>query len=169
MNKNNNTINLSQKNENGIDLNKIITIYKDKEDVAQEINSSILRYIIENIIKEEQLKVNNSIAIEFKALTKEEAKQQIEELSKFRSNITELRQVSSEEFITDNYSMITNKIVESLTQSYKDISVIKKDGFIKMKSEVESTVIEINEKNILVKVNKVIKYFKNKNLQHDVI
>jgi len=34
MNKNNNTINLSQKNENGTDLNKIITIYKDKEDVA---------------------------------------------------------------------------------------------------------------------------------------
>jgi len=169
MNKNNNTINLSHKNENGTDLNEIITIYKDKEDVAQEINSPILRHIIENVIKEEHLKVNNSIAIEFKALTKEEAKQQIEELSKFRSDITELRQVSSEECITDNYSTITNKIVESLTQSYKDISVIKEDGFIKMKSEVESTVIEINEEDTLVKVNKVIEYFKNKNLQHDAI
>jgi len=51
MNKNNNTINLSQKNENGTDLNEIITIYKDKEDVAQEINSPILRHIIENVIK----------------------------------------------------------------------------------------------------------------------
>jgi len=121
------------KNENSTDLNEIITIYKDKEDVAQEINSPILRHIIENIIKEEQLKVNNSIAIEFKALTKEEAKQQIEELSKFRLDITELRQVSSEDCITDNYSMITNKIVKSLTQSYKDISVIKEDGFIKIK------------------------------------
>ena len=77
MNKNNNTINLSQKNENGTDFNKIITIYKDKEDVVQEINSPISRHIIENIIKEEQLKVNNSIAIEFKTLTKEEAKQQL--------------------------------------------------------------------------------------------
>jgi len=84
MNKNNNTINLSQKNENGTDLNEIITIYKDKEDVAQKINSPILRHIIENIIKEEQLKVNNSIAIEFKGLTKKEAKQQIEELSNLK-------------------------------------------------------------------------------------
>ena len=121
------------KNENSTDLNEIITIYKDKEDVAQEIKSPILRHIIENIIKEEQLKVNNSIAIEFKALTKEEAKQQIEELSKFRLDITEWRQVSSEDCIIDNYSMITNKIVKSLTQSYKDISVIKEDGFIKIK------------------------------------
>ena len=62
--------------------------------------------------------------------------------------------------------MITNQIVESLTQSYKDISIIKKNGFIKMKSEVKSTVIEINEKDTLVKV---IEYFKNKNLQHDII
>ena len=62
--------------------------------------------------------------------------------------------------------MITNKLVESLTQSYKDISIIKKNGFIKMKSEVKSTVIEINEKDTLVKV---IEYFKNKNLQHDII
>lgn len=38
-----------------------------------------------------------------------------------------------------------------------------------MKSEVESTVIEINEEDTLVKVNKVIEYFKNKNLQHDAI
>ena len=48
--------------------------------------------------------------------------------------------------------MITNKIVKSLTQSYKDISVIKEDGFIKIKSEVELTVIEINEEDTLVKV-----------------
>ena len=32
------------KNENSTDLNEIITIYKDKEDVAQEINSPILRH-----------------------------------------------------------------------------------------------------------------------------
>jgi len=31
----------------------MITIYKDKEDIVQEINSPILRYIIENVIKEE--------------------------------------------------------------------------------------------------------------------
>ena len=38
-----------------------------------------------------------------------------------------------------------------------------------MKSEVESIVIEINKEDILVKVNKVIEYFKNKNLQYDTI
>jgi len=63
MNKNNNIINLSHKNENSTNLNEIITIYKDKENIVQEINSPILRHIIENIIKEEQLKVNNLIAI----------------------------------------------------------------------------------------------------------
>jgi len=63
MNKNNNIINLSHKNENSTNLNEIITIYKDKENIVQEINSPILRHIIENIIKEEQLKVNNLIVI----------------------------------------------------------------------------------------------------------
>ena len=38
-----------------------------------------------------------------------------------------------------------------------------------MKSKLEATVIEINKEDILVKVNKVIEYFKNKNLQHDTI
>jgi hypothetical protein len=132
------------------------SIYQEE---VSGITSPILRLLIEKGLKEEGFKIIKPV--EFKTLSKEDAKTKLEELSQFKSEIDEL----NKEVVNINEESNT-KIIEGLLKS-KDIDVRTEDGIIKFLNKDQSSVIEINEVEALAKVQNFIKNFKDKNLKYD--
>lgn len=101
------------------------------------VTSPILRFLIKKGFKDEGIKIIKPI--EFKPLSKEDAKTKLEELSQFKSEINEL----------------------------KKVDVRTEDGIIKIINKDQSAVIEINEVETLAKVQNYIDIFKDINIKYD--